>query len=791
MKSDKNIRPRLALDMYVLGQGVKTGVYRVCDELFPRLIKSTDFTSSYLLRKGFEETSLKYIKEKGLPIDAQIHSAGTYENSVDVLLSPFGVAPSAWRSAPEILHAHIIYDLIAIHHPEFFTPEGAEEVKSIILSLDSSSVIFVISEYTKYDLLSYRSDLNPEQVTVIPLAAGDNFKFCEDRAVRATMRVRYGIPLEVPYILTLATLEVRKNLEQVVKSYVRYLEKYPSSNLHLVLSGMTGWKLEKLERALSTTGAWRSRIVLTGYVDDKDLSALYSDALCFLYLSRYEGFGLPPLEAMACGTPVITSNNSSLPEVVGDAGLMFDADDIEGISGAIENMASSRKFRENYSILAQQRANSFSWDRCAKIVRESLLRALYKRRNSNDDASAPKASFAESSGEAKASFLGYKNGSVGPCFKRIGWVPPTLSDGGAWPVWTNKLNVKGDSRKLEGGLRTIGLLKSGTPDHPLVSYVTVVRNNERTLLRAIQSVQQQNYPNVEHIVLDGASTDGTLDIIRKFADKIDYFVSELDRGLYDALNKAIPLARGNLICVLNSDDWLEPDSAEIAVKYLKAGDFNGLLLTSAKVDDGKILHHWPPAFVHPGSYFMCANVCHNGIYATRLAYEKSGPYDISYKIAADFKWIMQCLDSGCIFKYTNETSVNYSLGGVSSDADHHASECVRVMKHRFPFLESNELIGLHHSFFVFSALKNEEIYGISRNYTHFVRQVFAKYCSEAEFVQAMAWAGMINMNHKFDVHSMPSAITRTGIRNGLKAALMGYPRVHKMVGIIYGKIAGR
>lgn len=781
--------PRLALDMYVLGQCVKTGVYRVCDELFPRLVSSADFSSSYLLRKGFEENSLQYIKEKGLPLHLPIHSADSCVGSVDVLLSPFGVAPAAWRSAPGVCHAHIIYDLIAIHHPEFFTPEGAEEVRNIVLSLDSSSIIFTISEYTKHDLLSYRKDLNPEQVTVIPLAAGNGFRFCEDRIERDAMRRRYGIPTEVPYLLSLATLEVRKNLEQVVRSYVQYMEEHPESDLHLVLSGMTGWKLEKLDLALAATGPFRSRVVLTGYVDDKHLSALYSDALCFLYLSRYEGFGLPPLEAMACGTPVITSNNSSLPEVVGDAGLMFDADDIVGISEAIAKMVSSTKFRDIYSSLALQRAKLFSWERCAEIVREKLLVSLRKRRDEDRVCWETETASANSSGPVQASFLGYENGSVGPRFKKSGWITPTLPDGEAWPVWIERLQTEGGSNKTEGGLRIKGLLKSGTPDQPLVTYITVVRNNDKTLARTIQSVQQQNYPNVEHIVIDGASTDGTLDVIRRFSEKIDYFASEPDHGLYDALNKAIPLSRGNLICVLNSDDWLQPDSAEIAVKHLNAGSDNALLLTSARVADRHLVHHWPPAFIHPGSYFLCANACHNGIYATRLAYESSGPYDTSYKIAADFKWIMQCLDAGCVFKYTDEVTVNYSLGGTSSDSGLHATECIRVIADRFPYLNGKELNGIHRSFFVFSSKDGGNKYDLPRSYTDFLRAVFAKHAGNREFAEVMAWASMINMNHHLDCNTILSAVERNGIKDRIKIALAKYPRTYLLTAKLYKKLA--
>ncbi|WP_256354252.1 glycosyltransferase [Variovorax sp. dw_308] len=113
--------------------------------------------------------------------------------------------------------------------------------------------------------------------------------------------------------------------------------------------------------------------VLTGFVEDVDLSALYSDALCFVCLSRFEGFGLPPLEAMACGTPVICTDNSSLPEVVGQAGLLFDADDVQGVASAVQQIAASPALRKELAEAGLERAELFSWERCAEIITETLI----------------------------------------------------------------------------------------------------------------------------------------------------------------------------------------------------------------------------------------------------------------------------------------------------------------------------------------------------------------------------------------------------------------------------------
>ncbi|WP_237173388.1 glycosyltransferase [Paracandidimonas lactea] len=766
----------MALDMYVLGQGIKTGVYRVCDELFPRLLQSDVLRPAYFIRPGFEERITEYVKNKCLPQDV-MRVQGSASNTIDALLSPFGVAPAEWTDDLRIVNAHIIYDLIAINKPEYFTQEAIDEVHNIISSLDRDSVIFAISEYTKKDLLSYRWDLSPEQVTVIPLGVGDRFYPCDDLEGKRTVRQRYRIPENVPYILSLATLEIRKNLDGVVASFVRYLDVNPESDLHLVLSGMTGWKLDSLDKALATSGRWRQRIILTGFVEDEDLAALYSEARCFIYLSRYEGFGLPPLEAMACGTPVICANNSSLPEVVGDAGVMVGEDDIEGVAQAIRRILSSDAYRHLLSTKGIERARLFDWDSCARIVRDKLIDAIDAKRSP----------LRENISVRQASFLGYDNGSKGPIFQ-FSNLEQQENQRLLWPNWTDRLPPSPSPERLEGGLRCVGQFKFDTPEKPLISYVTVVRNNASTLERTITSVQSQTYTNIEHIVLDGASSDGTIEVIERYRDKLDYYVSEPDNGLYDALNKAIPLARGRLICVLNSDDWLEPDAAEIVVSHMRNEMGSALLLSGARVLDGSIVHEWMPAFVHPGSYFMCANDCHNAIYATRKAYEESGPYDAGYKIAADFKWIMGCLVKGVNFIYTTESTVNYSLGGTSSDQRKHGLECMRVVHDRFPFLSLTEIKGLFYCFFVFrnSVALIEETRPM--NCAAFIRQLFVRHVNQPDFLAALSWASIVTMDHASDRISVVYDSEQPSFVKAVQRRLIHYPRLYGISKRLYMRI---
>lgn len=710
MKENNNISdcPCVALDTFVLAQNIKTGIYRVCDELFPRMAKHDDLNINYIAREDLKKQSEKYLNDK-----IGDHVLNTYDtinksNTPDLLLSPFGPAPEKLRSNKKLLHAHIIYDLIAIRRPDFFTPEAANEVCSIISSLDANTLVFAISEHTKNDLLEYRPDIDPDNVIVLPLAASNNFNRCMDLAQKNSVRTKYNIPLNSPYLLSLATLEVRKNLEQVVRVFTTYMEHHSNSNLHLVLSGMTGWKLDKLNCELLKAGKWRERIILTGFIDDSDLPALYSDALCFIYLSRYEGFGLPPLEAMACGTPVICADNSSLPEVVGKAAILVNASDTGKTVTAIHEIASSSELRKRLSSMSLERAKKFSWDKSANLLSDAIIR-YYKQHKKHSAKTS-------NSFHKRLSNIGNKH----------------------YPTWIDFIEIN-DTKFIHGGKRLSNIFKSDKKKRPLISYITIVKNNAGSISRTIESVLQQSYSNIEYIILDGASTDGTLEIIEKYSEQLDYYASTPDTGLYNALNKAIQLARGSLICVLNSDDWLTEDAAQIAATCFEGTNEAAILCSAATVIDNDIKLDWLPSPVNAGSYLTCANICHNAVYATKRAYEVTGLYNETYQIASDTEWIMKVFNAGTKFIYTDKSTVNYSLGGVSGNFLAHSMECMRIAHERFPFLTRKEINGLYHSFFTFSNLHYR--YDIDRpvNRNAFIKELNIKY-NDPDFLTALTCA---------------------------------------------------
>lgn len=282
----------------------------------------------------------------------------------EIYHSPFNPIPKQAREARGLKRFLTIYDLIPILCPALFDADLNNLLREALASLGPEDFAICISESTKNDLCNHRPDLDPAKIFVTPLAASGLFYPCNDTDVLAQIRVKYGIPEGVPYLLSLSTLEPRKNIEQVIKVFARLVKEESIKDLRLVLVGTKGWNYDKILEAVRTMELSEERIILTGYVADEDLAPFYSGALAFIYVSLYEGFGLPPLEAMQCGTPVITSNRSSLPEVVADAGIMLDPFDEDGACQAILELYRNTALREQMRRRSLERSRQFNWNRC-------------------------------------------------------------------------------------------------------------------------------------------------------------------------------------------------------------------------------------------------------------------------------------------------------------------------------------------------------------------------------------------------------------------------------------------
>lgn len=192
-----------------------------------------------------------------------------------------------------------------------------------------------------------------------------------------------------------------------------------------------------------------------------------------------------------------------------------------------------------------------------------------------------------------------------------------------------------------------------------VSVITVVYNGCKHLEQTINSVLKQGYQNIEYIIIDGGSTDGTIDIIRKYEDKLSYWVSEPDFGIYDAMNKGIKKATGDLIGIINSDDWYEPDAIENVVnEYENMTVIYGLV---KYILNGEAIKIYAP---YPHLIFQ-EMIPHPTCFIPREIYELYGVFDISYKSCADYQFILRLFFSEVKFKLVEKPVANFRLGGFS------------------------------------------------------------------------------------------------------------------------------
>ena len=221
--------------------------------------------------------------------------------------------------------------------------------------------IIVPSAATRRDLERHYG-VPTERIQVISHGVDADFAPVRDPETLAAVRARYG--LQTDYLLYLGTLQPRKNIGRLVEAFLRSRER-SGRQVALVLAGQPGWLMNTIDTRIADAES-RGAVIRLGYVPRTDLAALFSGALAFVFPSLYEGFGLPVLEAMACGTPVLASSTSSLPEVVDDAGLLVDPRDTDAMREALTRLVREPELRERLSAMGLERARRFTWERCAR-----------------------------------------------------------------------------------------------------------------------------------------------------------------------------------------------------------------------------------------------------------------------------------------------------------------------------------------------------------------------------------------------------------------------------------------
>jgi glycosyltransferase involved in cell wall biosynthesis len=280
-----------------------------------------------------------------------------------------------WRHRPDVLHSPdfipplfgvrrrviTVHDLNFLYYPEFLTADSLRYYAGqIAWAVRQANHVLADSEQTRHDLLE-RLGTPPEKVTAVPLAANPIYSHTFAAADVSRTLARYGLPRD--FILFVGTLEPRKNVPGLLRAYHRLRQETGLDPL-LVLVGGKGWLYEEIFEIVDQL-ALRPCVKHLAGLTDVELAHLYTAAALLALPSHYEGFGLPPLEAMWCGCPVVSSNRASLPEVVGEAGILLEPDDLDGWVSAMHLLLADSETRQRLVAAGRRQAQRFTWARTA------------------------------------------------------------------------------------------------------------------------------------------------------------------------------------------------------------------------------------------------------------------------------------------------------------------------------------------------------------------------------------------------------------------------------------------
>jgi len=313
----------------------------------------------------------------GLPL-ALLKDCRLKGRQINVFFTPTHYAPR-FCPCPRVIS---IMDLSFLHFPEMFRKKDLYQLKNwTAYSIKKAAKILTISQASKSDIIKYYQV--PEEKVVVTYPGTtmqklksknqkDPVKFALQTHGASIENIKKKYNIEGDYILSVGTLQPRKNYTKLIEAFGKILKQVQNDSLGLVIVGKKGWMWEEILEAPKKFGV-ADKVKFLDYISDEDLLALYNGAKCFVLISLYEGFGLPVLEAMKQGCPVVVSNISSLPEVVGEAGILVDPNDVEDITkGILRVLNFNTSEYEKYVKMGRQQASKFSWEKCAKETLEVL-----------------------------------------------------------------------------------------------------------------------------------------------------------------------------------------------------------------------------------------------------------------------------------------------------------------------------------------------------------------------------------------------------------------------------------
>jgi glycosyltransferase involved in cell wall biosynthesis len=433
-----------------------------------------------------------------------------------LVLDPLRVRVPSAVTIPDLQHEFF---------PEFFDENTLKWRRQAFRpSVFHADVVFSISEYSKSTIVE-KFGVTPEKITVVDLDVDPEFR----RPSSAAGKQAYSdLDLTQRYVYYPANFWKHKN-HSTLLSALRTLVDAGFPDLCLVLTGAPSTGFERIQGEIEALQLSRN-VRFLGYQPREVLVELYKHAAALAFISRFEGFGIPILEAFHCGTPVIAGNCCSCPEVAGGAALLVDPLDVGQIAAALRSIMEESSLRQELIEKGRSRAERYSWSNAVDLTLNTF-------------------------------------------------------------------------HEMVDGSR--GLIR--VHDHPVVSIVTPTYNMGRFLEETIQSVLSQDYPNIDYIVMDGGSTDGTQEILRKYENRLRYR-SGPDGGQADAINRGFELSNGQVFTFLNADDTYLPGAVGTAVRAMVNHRSAGVVYGDAYHvhEDGTIIGAYP---TRPYDYDLLSRTC--------------------------------------------------------------------------------------------------------------------------------------------------------------------------------------
>jgi glycosyltransferase involved in cell wall biosynthesis len=564
--------PRIAIDLRYLTEGASGGitplVVQTLSQVFPTAPRDQFYLLGTIFNQDLFADDLSNVRKFSLPLSSYWSDADALltQHGIDVLFRSYPIADSL--KYPLRKQIVLVPDLQHEKFPQFFTvTELAERRRNFSRLIRGSGAVATISEHAR-SMIGMHHRTQSDDIFLMPPASQFDSSLTNEAPPEFEARLR---SLQ-PYFFFPANIWPHKNHAALLEAFKIFRSTSAAhAKYSLVLSGHPdGW--EALAARHDTTA-----VTHVGFVSRNKLAFLYRNATALVFLSLFEGFGMPVLEAFGFGCPVLCGNATSLPEVAGEAALLVDPQNCEVIVGSMAAIADDDALRASLIAKGRQRFKAYSWDRSAA----ALLGAFQRVHERNS---------------------------------------PT-------PIVVREVS-------------------------PLVSIVTPSYNQGRFIGRTIESVLGQSYPRIEYRIIDGGSTDATLDVLKSHGGKLDW-ISEPDRGQAHAINKGFERSRGEIRAYLNCDDALNPDAVEQAVDHFARNPNVDMLYGDAHYINTKdeITGVYATAEYSFEQLMDYNCVCQPAAFWTTKIADKIGPFDERLNYVMHYDYWLRIDRAGGLIRY--------------------------------------------------------------------------------------------------------------------------------------------